>query len=124
MHKFNVICLPGVTVILKFASFPDGTKGQGYTVNFAVSLCGPVNKFGNTVTLQIAQGLSMSPRLQNRESFCNSRSNRGLTSALCMWCGCTTFVVTTNLVIYHHRATYLGGCNASYHIRTSHGRLR
>ena len=98
MHKFNVICLPGVTVILKFASFPDGTKGQGYTVTFVVSLCGPVNKFGNTVTLQISQGLSILPRLQNRESFCNSRSNRGLTSALDMLCGCSLITFLTRRI--------------------------
>ena len=97
MHKFNVR-LPGVTVMLKFAGFPDGIKGQGYTVTFVVSLCGPVNKFGNTVTLQISQGLSILPRLQNRESFCNSRSNRGLTSALDMLCGCSLITFLTRRI--------------------------
>ena len=42
--------LPGVTVMLIFASFPDDIKGHGYTVTLADSLCGPENKFGNMVT--------------------------------------------------------------------------
>ena len=52
--------------MLIFAGFPAGTKGHGYTVTFAVSLCGPVNKFRNAVTLQVSQGLSILHRLQNR----------------------------------------------------------
>ena len=68
--------------MLKFAGFPDGIKGHGYTVTFAVSLCGPVNKFGNTVTLHVSQGLSILPRLQNRESFCNSKGNQSINQSI------------------------------------------
>ena len=44
------VSLPGVTVKLIFAGFPDDTKGHGYTATLAVSLCGPESKFGNMVT--------------------------------------------------------------------------
>ena len=84
--------------MLIFAGFPAGTKGHGYTVSLAVSLCGPANKLINTVTLQVSQGLSILPRLQNRESFCNSRSNRGLTSALDMLCGCSLITFLTRRI--------------------------